>query len=177
MTQENVVETRTVCYNHPNRETYLRCNRCERPICTECAVLTPTGYRCKQCVKGQLKVFETARWIDYPLAMLIGAALSFLGSLIAQSLGWFILFVAPIIGVIIAEAIRWTVRRRRSRLLFQLATLGVVLGALPLLLIDLFVMLASGGGVFGLLGLVWPAFYTFLVATTTYYRLSGIQIR
>ena len=22
------------CYNHPDRETMLRCNRCERPICT-----------------------------------------------------------------------------------------------------------------------------------------------
>ena len=43
------------CYNHPQRETVLRCNRCERPMCTSCAVLTPTGYRCKECVRGQQK--------------------------------------------------------------------------------------------------------------------------
>ena len=29
------------CYIHPNRPTSLRCNRCERPICAEDAVLTP----------------------------------------------------------------------------------------------------------------------------------------
>jgi len=176
MSEEKDIETKTFCYNHPNRETYLRCNRCEQPICTECAVLTPTGYRCKQCIQGQLKIFETARPIDYPLAILIGGGLSFLGSLIAQSLGWFILFIAPIIGVVISEAIRWAVRRRRSRLLFQLSTASVALGGLPILLIDLLVFLSSGGG-FGLLSMLWPAIYTFLAASTTYYRLSGIQIR
>ena len=50
------------CYNHPNRETVLRCNRCEQPICVQCAVKTPTGYRCKQCVKTQQKVFVTVKW-------------------------------------------------------------------------------------------------------------------
>ncbi len=31
------------CYVHPNRPTSLRCNRCNRPICADCAILTPTG--------------------------------------------------------------------------------------------------------------------------------------
>ena len=175
MSQE-ASETRIVCYNHPNRETMLRCNRCERPICTECAVLTPTGYRCKGCVRGQLKVFENAQWWDYPLAVLVGGGLSFLGSLIASALGWFVIFVGPIIGVIVAEAIRWAIRRRRSRLLFQVATGSVILGALPLLLIQLIGVLISSSGGFGLIGLLWPAVYAFLVASTTYYRLSGIRI-
>ncbi len=56
------------CVNHPDRETYLRCNRCDRPICSECAVLTPTGYRCKDCVRGQQRIFETAQSVDYFLA-------------------------------------------------------------------------------------------------------------
>jgi hypothetical protein len=175
MSQQDT-ETRTVCYNHPNRETMLRCNRCERPICTECAVLTPTGYRCKECVRGQLKVFETAQWWDYPLAALIGGGLSFLGSLVASALGWFIIFVGPILGVIVAESIRWAVRRRRSRRLFQIATGAVILGALPLLLYRVFFVLAAQTGIYGLIGLLWPALYAFLVTSTTYYRLSGIRI-
>jgi hypothetical protein len=175
MSQE-ATDTRTVCYNHPSKETLLRCNRCERPICTECAVLTPTGYRCKECIRGHLKVFENAQWWDYPLAVLVGGGLSFLGSLVAQMLGWFVLFVGPIIGVMIAESIRWAIHRRRSRLLFQLSTGSVVLGALPLLLIQLFGALFLSQGGFGLIGLIWPAIYAFLVASTTYYRLSGIRI-
>ncbi|MEN6392186.1 MAG: B-box zinc finger protein, partial [Anaerolineaceae bacterium] len=26
------------CTNHPQTETSLRCNRCDKPICTKCAV-------------------------------------------------------------------------------------------------------------------------------------------
>src|SRR5689334_871569 len=34
------------CYRHPNRETGLHCIQCNRPICTECAYLTPVGQVC-----------------------------------------------------------------------------------------------------------------------------------
>jgi len=173
---EQVTITQNVCYNHPNRETNLRCNRCERYICTSCAQLTPTGYRCKECVKGLQKSFDTAQWYDYPLVLVIAATLAFLGSLAAQVLGFFTIFLAPVIGVFIAEAVRWSVRKRRSRLLWQIAMGSTILGALPLLLIDLFGVL-SGVGAFGLIRLLWPAIYTFIVASTVYYRLSGIQIR
>lgn len=155
----------------------LRCNRCERPMCIQCAELTPTGYRCKECLRGQQKVFDTAQWIDYPLALLVGAGLSFLGSLVAQVLGWFVLFIGPIAGVIIAEAIRFVVRRRRSKRLYQVALGGVILGALPILLIRLAGVLFGGSGGFALFGVLWPAAYVFLVASSAYYRLSGIQIR
>jgi hypothetical protein len=175
MSQE--VKTNTlVCYNHPDRETMLRCNRCDRPICTACAVLTPTGYRCKECVRGQQKIFETAQWIDYPLAFIVAGVISFAGSIAARYLGFFTIFIAPVVGVILAEAVRWAVRRRRARLLYQTATAGTIIGGLPFLLYGL-IGLLLGGGAFSLLGLLWPGVYLFLVASTSYYRLSGIQIR
>ncbi len=40
----------TVCYRHPDRETELRCARCARPICDECAHLTTAGYLCPDCL-------------------------------------------------------------------------------------------------------------------------------
>lgn len=165
-----------VCYNHPDRETMLRCNRCERPICTSCAVLTPTGYRCKECVRGQQKIFDTAQWVDYPLAFIVAGVLSFAGSWVSQMLGWFIIFVGPIVGVVISEVVRWVVHRRRSRLLWQIALAGTILGALPVLLIGLLRILLVGAGGFSLFSLLWPGVYIFLVASTTYYRLSGIRI-
>jgi len=189
MTQETqdmkeAIESRTVCYNHPDRETMLRCNRCNRPICTACAVLTPTGYRCKECVQGQRKTFETAQTIDYPIAFVVAAVLSLAGSFVASFLGFFTIFVAPVVGVLIAEAVRWSVRRRRSQLLLQIATAGAVAGALPSLARTglMLLMLLTGGGLgagagFALLPAVWAGVYTFLVASTVYYRLSGIQIR
>ena len=56
---ETTTET-LYCYVHPTRETSLRCNNCDRPICAACAVRTPTGYRCRECVKRQQKVFDTS---------------------------------------------------------------------------------------------------------------------
>ena len=160
------------CYNHPQRETLLRGNRCERPICTECAVQTPTGYRCKECVRGQQKVFETAVGVDYVFGVVIAAVLAFLGSLVAGIMGFFTIFVAPIVGVIVAEAVRRAVRRRRSKLLFQLTAGAAALGSLPLLVLALLPLFAGGFS----LGIVWQGIYTFLVTTTVYYRLSGIQL-
>jgi membrane associated rhomboid family serine protease len=38
------------CYRHPQVETPLRCNRCNKPICPKCAQRTPVGFRCPDCV-------------------------------------------------------------------------------------------------------------------------------
>jgi hypothetical protein len=122
-------------------------------------------------------VFDTAQWTDYPLAIIVAGVLSFLGSIAASYLGFFTIFIAPIVGVVLAEAVRWVVRRRRAKLLFQLATAAVILGALPIPFIALLGVLIGGGRGLNLFGLLWPSIYIFLVASTTYYRLSGIQIR
>ena len=34
------------CYRHPGRETYIRCQRCDRPICPDCMREAPVGFHC-----------------------------------------------------------------------------------------------------------------------------------
>jgi membrane associated rhomboid family serine protease len=36
------------CYRHPDRETYLSCSECGRPICAECMTPAPVGQRCPE---------------------------------------------------------------------------------------------------------------------------------
>lgn len=162
------------CANHPNIETSLRCNRCGKPICAKCAISTPTGYRCRECVRGQQKIFETSRWFDYISAAAISGLLSLIGSRIIPIFGFFTILLAPLAGVVIAEAVRFAVQRRRSKLLFQTAAIATAAGSLPFLLVSI---LSSRGVGFGLLlGLLWQGMYTFVVTSTVYYRLGGIRM-
>jgi membrane associated rhomboid family serine protease len=41
------------CYRHPDRETGVSCSNCGRPICHECMIPAPVGFRCPECVKQQ----------------------------------------------------------------------------------------------------------------------------
>jgi hypothetical protein len=164
------------CANHPGVETSLRCNKCGKPICAKCAVRTPTGYRCKECVRGQLKAFETAVDLDFVVGFVTAALLSALASLlvgvisgIAGIFGFIVIFfAAPTVGIVIAEAVRFVTRKHRSRPLFITIVVGVVLGALPVIIFNLLS--------FSLFGLIFQGIFLFVATPVIYTRLSGIQL-
>jgi len=164
------------CPNHPGVETSLRCNQCNKPICPRCAVHTPTGYRCRQCVQGQQKVFVTAEWYDYPLGIVTGLILSALASMlvvlvssIAGFFAWFVIAaVAPAAAIGIAESLRFVTRKHRSRPLFLALLASVLLGAAPVFLFQLLSM--------NIWGMVFLGIYLFIAVPLLYQRLSGIQL-
>jgi len=163
------------CYVHPNRETSLRCNNCNRPICASCAVRTPTGYRCKECVRDRQRTFNTSEWYDFVVGFIVAAILSGIAASLAtliSGIGFFGFFLiaagATTAGVIISEAVRTVTRKRRSRALFITISAGVILGALPVILFQLFTN--------GLFGILFPIIYLVVAVPTVYTRLSGIQL-
>jgi hypothetical protein len=126
-------------------------------------------------VRGQQKIFVTAVWYDYVLGFVVAGILSFLASLLAGLvagigfIGWFLIFIgAPSAGAVIAEGVRLATRKHRARALFLTVAAGVVLGALPSILIQLIG--------FNLFGLIFQVIYLILAVPVVYTRLSGIQL-
>jgi membrane associated rhomboid family serine protease len=49
------------CYRHPDRETYISCQRCGRPICPDCMRDAAVGFQCPQCVAEGAKATRSGR--------------------------------------------------------------------------------------------------------------------
>jgi hypothetical protein len=177
----DTVQETLYCVNHPQVETALRCNKCGNPICTRCAVRTPVGYRCRNCLRTQQQIFETALWYDYLVAVLVSAPIGLLSSLLLPNFGFFMLFLAPVAGGLTAEIVRAAVRRRRGQRLPLAATAAFALGASLRILGPLFIALLAAlqgdGNWFRFaFSALWPAIYVVLAASTLYARLRGIAI-
>lgn len=120
---------RMFCYRHPDRETWVRCGRCDRPICTRCAMQGPVGFRCRDC----------GRPVRDPLSftapqLLGGIVVAFLGGLVVAAIsaqfGLFALFVAFFAGGFVTEAVTRVAGYKIGSAMDAVVYGGIALGAL-----------------------------------------------
>lgn len=160
-----------------DQEITLRCSKCGKPITPAEAVQTPTGYRCRECVRRQQKVFDTSQPLDHVWGFLIAIILSFVGSLLTSFVGFFTVLIAPAAGAGIAGVVRAVTGKRRSKRLFKLVSAGVIIGGIPIILVRLVSLyLGFSAGSFSLVSLLplgYQVLYLALAVPSAYYRLSG----
>ena len=53
-------QTTPVCPRHPDRVSYVRCQRCSRPVCPECQRPAAVGVQCVDCVREQARTVRSA---------------------------------------------------------------------------------------------------------------------
>lgn len=106
------------CAVHPERDTGLRCNRCDRYMCIDCAVRTPIGYTCRECVRGHENRFYQGTMLDYALVAAVSATGGALTMFLTSLVGGFLILafiVAPAIGGTAAQIALQLTGRRRGR--------------------------------------------------------------
>lgn len=135
------------CYNHPERETGLRCTNCDRPICADCVRPAVVGQLCPECARARRPVnyqVSVPNIVVVGVVMIIGSVLiTFFASLLLGQVGFFGFIVAfllgPVAGDLLTRLADRLTHNKRGRSLQIAAGICYTLGALPwTLLIALF---------------------------------------
>ena len=120
------------CAVHPERDTELRCNRCERYMCIDCAKRTPVGYTCLQCVRRHENKFFQGTALDYAIVAVVSVAGGAITAFVTTLVGGILLLgivIAPALGGLSAQIALQLTGRRRGRYSGYLCAAGVLAGA------------------------------------------------
>ena len=166
-------ETNTlVCAFHPNRETQLRCNRCNKPICIKCATHTPTGYRCPECIRSQQKIFVTTRWYDQIIAAALTAVIAYISSLFSF-LGFLSILIALAAGFAAVWVVKKAIQNRRSPMLKYVMSGTALAASIIPVLISLIQSIQLFGFVIDPISLVWRIGFSVILAGNIFYQLKN----
>ena len=134
------------CYRHPDRETLIRCARCDRPICLQCQVRHPVGIRCKECARIRKDPLTNLTFVQYLLAFVSSLGAGIVGGFIAPFIGFSFLaiFIGPAVGAAIAEFVGRVIGYKRGVPLMVIVSACIVAGVIIARFIELSV---SVGGI------------------------------
>ena len=140
------------CLRHRDRETGLRCARCEDPICPECMVQAAVGHLCPSCVTWERnpvgQVATSRLLLALAAGMGAGILLAVAVTVLTQALGGFLsLIMWAVAGFLIGQAVHIAANRSRA------PTLRFVAGGAAVF--SWAVALLIGGIAFTLFGVVF----------------------
>jgi hypothetical protein len=122
------------CYRHPARLTALSCVECDRPICIDCAVAAPVGFKCpdhartSRAARGAIPVAGLIRGMiaGIVVAVVLGVVLSVIQ---VPFLGIILAYLA---GTVVGETTRRASGGYRDPLLARGAAIAAACGLLLL---------------------------------------------
>jgi hypothetical protein len=135
------------CYRHPDRETRISCGRCERPICTRCAMQGPVGFRCKTCGTLANDPLSTIRPAQGLLGLAIAFGLGLVTAYIAGRIGFFSIIVSFIAGGFVAEAVTRVIGWKRGTTILLIVLGGIIAGHVAGFGVDYLVTWSSLAGI------------------------------
>jgi hypothetical protein len=114
------------CSRHPQVETFVRCGKCEAPICPECMVSGPVGVRCRDCSRQNLDAIMKGSPREY----LLGTLCAFGSALL---LGWMshvlVFWLGSVYGYLVGEATLRGGGRKRGLAMQAIAGVAAAVGS------------------------------------------------
>lgn len=129
----------TACYRHPDAEANIRCQRCERPICSSCMIDAAVGFQCPSCVAEGRKSVRQARTMagglvpssagQVSVALVVANVAAFLASMINPAVAAH----GQMQGIAVADGEYW-----------RLLTSAFLHGGIPHLLLNMYALYLFG---------------------------------
>jgi len=128
------------CYQHPDRQTGISCQRCGRPICGECMNPASVGFQCPRCV-GTGRAEVRAPRTRFGARITPGGGVATKALMIALA----VVYVTNLLtrGLVVSYLIMWNPPVAAGEL-WRLLTSGMVSGNLLGLLMNLLVLWLAG---------------------------------
>jgi hypothetical protein len=119
------------CFRHPDRETYVRCGRCDRPICRRCAMDGPVGLRCRDCGKPGPDPLTRLSPSQLAAGVAVGLGAGTIAGFLGLQMGFLLsLCAGPFIGGLIGEGVIRATGYKRGPVVRILVVVGIVGGLL-----------------------------------------------
>ncbi|MHB9024853.1 MAG: hypothetical protein ACYC7E_11875 [Armatimonadota bacterium] len=107
------------CYRHPDRETWVSCGRCGKPLCPDCMRHGPVGVRCEDCLYPQGKGAPLAAPQNPGRALGIAAGVGVIWTLVLIAVGALTRSAAPnpnlLLSAIAGATVGWLLWRLVGR--------------------------------------------------------------
>ena len=114
------------CLRHRDRETGLRCARCNDPICPECMVQAAVGHLCPSCVSWERnpigQVTSSQLLLAVAAGMGAGIVLAIVIAILSQRFGgFFSVMMWAVAGYLIGQVVHIAANRSRAPVLRYVA--------------------------------------------------------
>ncbi len=121
-----------VCPVH-NVDTFVRCGKCDKPICPDCMLIGPAGTRCRDCAAIRSSPLFQVSVDRLAIGVAVGLVVGHIGGYLlaaASGFGFFILWLGLFYGGAVGESVLRAVYRKRGPKIEVAAGLCVLVGSL-----------------------------------------------
>jgi hypothetical protein len=116
------------CFRHPDRETFVSCGRCDRPICTRCGMLGPVGLRCRDCGKPPRDPLTSLAVIQLLAGSAAALGAGTIGAFICLQIGLLAICLGIPVGGLIGEAVMRATGYKHGPIVRGVVVLGIIGG-------------------------------------------------